>query len=233
MSAYSRPDILTLPSLPSEAVRLCIEKTQDLVILISPENLIAGVLQTSIFETADIHHWIGQPLASIVSPESQVKIPLLLENDAAHTDKNAIWRHINLIGFKGDNIPVQALYMKLTSEENQFRLLFCRDLRPMQDMSSRFSALHEDLMQENLLLRNTLEKQTRQAAKASGLEMDHLVNSIKQSSYKKVISDTVHNLERDCIRALLQEVGGDHVRAADLAGCDMKDWLVKVAMLKM
>ncbi len=232
MSAHSRPYHFNVPDLSAESVRLCIEKTHDLVLLISTDGCIAGAFQTHVFDSNDIHFWIGQALTSIVSPDSQIKIPLLLNNDASVHDSDAIWRHINLIGARRNTIPVRALYATLHNPNETIHCLFCRDLRPNQDMHNRFVALQQDLLHENSILQANL-RQNMQGPDAQHLTIGSIVNSIKQSSYQQVILDTIQSLERDCMRALLREVSGDHHRAATLAGCTLTDWLTKAATLKL
>lgn len=113
MSAHSQPALLNLPTLAVASVQDCIEKTHDLVLLLSADEHIAGVFQTRVFESRDIHFWIGQPLRGVVSADSQVKLPWLFDHDASQQDPQAIWRHINLLGLDGQHIPVRALFMTL------------------------------------------------------------------------------------------------------------------------
>lgn len=225
MNAYSRPYDLNIPALSPELVRLWIEKTQDLVLLISADERISGAFQSDVFNASDVNHWIGQPLIAMVSKESQVKVPMLLNNDASLDSSDAIWRHINLMDPHGNAIPVRALCMTLQNGNDLIRCLFCRDLRSIQDLNNRFIGIQQDLQTENFELRTSLLRADQ------SLDVRQIVGSIKQSSYQQVINETVQNLERDCIRALLSETNGDHHLAASLAGCELDDWLRKVTTL--
>jgi hypothetical protein len=232
MSAHSQPALLKLPTLTVGSVQDCVEKTHDLVLLISADEHIAGVFQTRVFESRDVHFWIGQPLRGVVSADTQVKLPVLFAHDAAQQDPQAIWRHINLLGLDGQPIPVRALFMTLQGEHDTLRCLFCRDLRSAQDTHDRFVTLHQDLLCENAHLRDQLI-QLRRDRSPAGLAIDPIVRSIKRSTYQKAIEETVENLERACMRALLMEAAGDHRRAAELAGCDIGLWLCKAAHLQL
>lgn len=232
MSAHSQPAILNLPTLSAESVRDCVEKTHDLVFLISADDHISGIFQTRVFEDSDIHFWIGQPLHRVVSADSQVKLPWLLDHDASQQDPQAIWRHINLLGWKGTQIPVRALFMTLHSDHETLRCLFCRDLRSAQEMHDRYMVLQQGLQQENDRLRAELSTPSWAPARLA-LQIDPIVRSIKRSTYQKAIEETVENLERACMRALLTEVAGDHRRAAELAGCELSDWLIKASHLQL
>ncbi len=232
MSANSQPAIPNLPPLSSGSIRDCVEKTHDLVFLISADDHIAGVFQTRVFEASDIHFWIGQALDQVVSADSRVKLPWLMEHDASQQDPQAIWRHINLVGWRRQQIPVRALFMTMNSEHQTLRLLFCRDLRSAQEMHNRYMILQQGLQQENSRLRTELEI-APSALPASSLQIDSIVRSIKRSTYQKAIDETVENLERACMRALLIEVAGDHRLAAELAGCELTDWLLKASHLQL
>jgi hypothetical protein len=232
MSAHSQPALLNLPTLAVASVQDCIEKTHDLVLLLSADEHIAGVFQSRVFESRDIHFWIGQPLRGVVSADSQVKLPWLFDHDASQQDPQAIWRHINLLGLDGQHISVRALFMTLRGEHETLRCLFCRDLRSAQHTHDRFVALQQDLLNENTHLRDQLTRLQRDRP-ASEVNIDPIVHSIKRSTYQKAIEETVENLERACMRALLSEVAGDHRRAAELAGCDIELWLYKAARLQL
>ena len=232
MNAFSRPYDLNIPALTPALVRLWMEKTQDLVLLISADESIAGAFQSNIFDMTDVNHWIGQPLTALVSKESQVKIPMLLKNDASLHHSDAIWRHINLTDHQGNTIPVRALYMTLQNDNDLMRCLVCRDLRSIQDLSNRFNGIQQDLQNENFELRASLQHK-EQVLDGQALNVQQIVGSIKQSTYKQVISEIVQSLERACMQALLNETAGDHQRAAQMAGCELKDWLNQAAALKI
>ena len=232
MNAQSRPYELDMPELSSKSVRLCAEKTQDLVLSITADGYIAGALQTNVFNSIDINFWIGQHLTSVASPDSKVKIPMLLDNDASLSASHAIWRHINLIGLNGNNIPVRAIYMTLKNPNQIIHCLFCRDLSSTQELNNRFIAAQQELLNKNYFLQSKLDEKISQLNNQH-LPVNFLVDSIKQFSYQKIINDAVNNLERECMRTLLLEAEGDHERAADIAKCDLKIWLAKAAHLKL
>jgi DNA-binding NtrC family response regulator len=99
-------------------------------------------------------------------------------------------------------------------------------------MHNRYMILQQGLQQENSRLRTELEI-APSALPASSLQIDSIVRSIKRSTYQKAIDETVENLERACMRALLIEVAGDHRLAAELAGCELTDWLLKASHLQL
>ncbi len=180
MSAHSRPALLNLPALTAGSMQDCIEKTHDLVLLISADERIAGVIQTRVFESHDIHFWIGQPLSGVVSADTRAKLPGLLAHDASQQDPKAIWRHINLLGLDGHPMPVRALFMTLRGEQETLQCLFCRDLRSVQDTHDQFVTLHQELLHENAHLRAQLT-QLQSNQTTAGIDIDPIVGSIKRS----------------------------------------------------
>ncbi len=180
MSAHSQPALLNLPALTVGSVQDCLEKTHDLVFLISADQRIAGVFQTRVFQSRDIHFWIGQPLSGVVSTDTQVKLPELLAHDASQHDPKAIWRHINLLGLDGHPMPVRALFMTLRGEHETLQCLFCRDLRSVQDTHDQFVTLHQELLHENAHLRAQLT-QLQSDRSTAGLDIAPIVRSIKRS----------------------------------------------------
>lgn len=228
MNAFSRPFAVTLPALSPDWVQLWIEKTQDLVFMLDRDAQIAGVFQNQTYAQEDVHHWIGQNLASIVSAESQPKLPLLFENDVAQQGADARWRHINLMDRQGGLVPVLSRCMSLPGGES-LRALFCRDLRSMQDLNNRFISVQQALEQDNLALRARMQAQGTPQNGAATLPIACVVESIKQNTYEQAIAETVQNLEKQCLHALLQEAGGIPARAAELAGLSLQQWLDKAA----
>lgn len=232
MNASSQPFPVELPSLPSEQVRLWMEKTQDLVFLLDGVDRIAYVFQDGSFHTQDAHHWIGQSLEAVVSVESRVKIPLLLANDAAQDDSDARWRHINLTGFSQNNVPVLARYMTLPGDQAVSRALFCRDLRTLEAMNHRFLSLQQELERSHMSMRNKLTLKERQLARAqAAVSVQGMLHAIDRSTYTQAIRETVNHLERQCLHALLDDARGDPALAAKRAGLSMDEWLNKKAQL--
>ena len=232
MNASSQPRPVELPSLPSEYVQRWMEKTQDLVFLLDELDHIAYVFQDGTFHRDDAHHWIGQSLHSVVSVESRVKIPLLLDNDAARDDSDARWRHINLLGCRDNNIPILARYMRFPGDRPFTRTVFCRDLRAVQEISQRFLSVQQELEQSHQAWRRDLMAKERQLTQGQpAIHISGVVASIKKSTYAQAIRDTVTHLERQCLQALLDDARGDPARAADLAGLTLEEWLAKKAAL--
>lgn len=230
MATASYPQSVKLPSLTPAWVRLCIEMTQDLTLFIDHRTIVIDAIRAESYSAADVSHWIGLPLRSIVGAESAGKIDLLISNDVSEPSSDARWRHINLLGGDGSILPVLARYLVLKSDAEDVRMLVLRDLRPMQAANERFiSAQRETEHQYNERVRqleNTIQVlQTRMIADAS---VEGVLEKIGDSPLSKVISETANSLERRCLLAILQEAGGSHEVAAKVAKMPLEAWMNKV-----
>lgn len=232
MNAYSRPRDIRLPPLSSQGVQRWMEKTQDLVLLLDAADRIAGVFQSEVFAAVDLYHWVGQDLNAIVSADSRPKLPPMLANDLARDGSDARWRHINLLGQSGQMLPVLARCMGLTGH-GPVKAVFCRDLRPLQAVNDRWLAAQREWEHSNQALRERLLSQDATRSMAPTLDTDRLLQMIQQTTYAQVIRETVQDLERQCLQALLRDAGGDHARAAGMAGMGLSEWLEKLAALRV
>ncbi len=232
MNAYYSPQPLTLPTLSPEWVQIWLERTQDLVLLLDETNCIAGVFQAGEFATDDLYHWVGQNLIDCVSADSSPKLASLLYNDAALDSLDARWRHINLLGFHGQVIPVLTKCMTMPAE-GFAKVVFCRDLRPLQDVTHKFLAIQQELEQSNQLLRDRLQVKDWVRPLSKVLDTNGMLQMIKQTTYLQAIRETVTTLERQCLQALLDEAGGDHVRAAEMAGLSLVEWRDKLSFFEI
>ncbi len=60
-----------------------------------------------------------------------------------------------------------------------------------------------------------------------------MLQMIKQTTYLQAIRETVTTLERQCLQALLDEAGGDHVRAAEMAGLSLVERRDKLSFFEI
>lgn len=232
MNAYSRPRTIVLPTLSPEWVRVWMEKTQDLVLLLDDSDCIAAFFHGGAFAADDLYYWIGQNLAAIVSGDSSPKLIPLLANDAASESVDARWRHINLLGLQSQVIPVLARCMSLPGD-GFAKAVFCRDLRQLQEATHKFLAIQQELENSNQSLRDQLQKKDSMQSATEVPSTHGMLQMIKQTTYVQAIKESVVILERQCLQALLDEAGGDHVRAARMAGLSLTEWQEKLALFEI
>jgi len=227
-TAHRPPE--TLPALSSDWVRLLIQKTQDLTLLINDHTIVIDVFHSDGFSATDVSNWIGHPLRSIVGPESVGKIDLLLSNDASETASDARWRHINLVGMGGTFIPVLARFLVLKDNAQEAQILVLRDLRSLQAANDRFAAAQRELEHD---FSERLRKLDRPAQAAIDFSVGHVLERVGSCAFDKVIAETASALEKRCLMALLQDSGGSHEVAARTARIPLGDWIGKLKKHKL
>lgn len=230
MATAHHPQSARLPALSAARVRLLIEKTQDLTLLIDHDLIVIDALQTEAFSTADVSHWIGHPLKSILGPESLEKLDILLLNDVSEDSSDIRWRHINLSSSRGGFIPVLARYLVLKGELEETRMLVMRDLRAQQTTNDRFAAAQRETeltytkrLQE---LQGTIQSLTnRIVSDVSDVSVEHILAQVENARFDKVIADTARSLEKRCLLAILQGSGGNHELAAKTVKMSIDEWM--------
>lgn len=225
MATALRPQTDILPALSSGWVRLFIEKTQDLTLVIDHDTVVIDAFHSEGFSTNEVSHWIGHPVRSIVGPESVGKIDLLLSNDVSENTADARWRHINLVGQAGTFIPVLARYMVLKSIAQEAQVLVLRDLRSLQAANDRFAAAQRELEYD---FSERLKKLESTARASVDFSVGRILERIEGSAFDKVIAETASALERRCLVALLKDAGGNHDLAAKAARMTLEDWIGKL-----
>lgn len=138
MTAYSRPARPDLPALTPSALGQYLDLTQDLVLLLDDDDVVSYVYQDHTLFNEDSFMWVGRTFESILSVESRAKVRLILDNDVQDASSDARWRHINLNRLNAPSLPVLARYTRIVGDAVQARLIFCRDLRPLEEANQRF-----------------------------------------------------------------------------------------------
>lgn len=223
------------PALSSSWLRLLIEKTQDLSLIIDDDTTIIEVLYSDSFATEDVSGWTGLPLRSIVGPESVGKIDVLLSNDIGQPNSDARWRHINLVTGAGAFLPVLARYMALINDSRETRVVILRDLRAQQAANDRFIDAQRELEFEysERIRKLTPPDRVRAAAEVEGIPVEHVLAQMGKSSLDKVIAETATALEKRCLMTILQEADGQHSIAAKVARMPLETWMDRVKRHKL
>lgn len=220
---------VTLPALSSAWVRMLIDKTQDLTLFIDHNSIVIDAVHSDSFSAADVAHWIGHPVRSIVGPESLGKIDVLMSTDVSETSSAVPWRHINLVGAAGSFIPVLARYLVLRSDAEEAHMLVLRDLRPLQVANDRFLAAQREMeYQYNEKLRKLETARSLTGPGTADAPVESVLAQIERSPFDRVIAETAAALEKRCLMAILQEADGSHEVAAKAAKLPLDAWMDKI-----
>ena len=232
MNAFRRPTEVLLPELSSRSFKSLIEKTQDLVLLLDGANHVVGFFQEDLFNEIDLHSWIGRKFSDILCNDSINKLKPLLENDAAKEYTDARWRHVNLQGHDSRVIPVLSKAMSFQGD-TFVKAIFCRDLRPIERKNNNFIEAQQQLEVVNQSLRNKLSEKELQFLQKEHVNEKKLLLSIHKTSYTEVIKESVANLERQCLKALLKEANGNEQLAAKMSGLQMDELQEKIKLYQV
>jgi DNA-binding NtrC family response regulator len=113
------------------------------------------------------------------------------------------------------------------------KAVFCRDLRQLQEATHKFLAIQQELENSNQSLRDQLQKKHPMQSANEVPSTHGMLQMIKQTTYVQAVKETVIILERQCLQALFDEAGGDHVHAARMAGLSLTEWQEKLALFEI
>jgi transcriptional regulator with PAS, ATPase and Fis domain len=232
MNAFRLPQEVLLPELSAQGFKSLLEKSQDLVLLLDTANVVVGFIQDELFNEIDLHNWIGQNFSDILCNDSIKKLKPLLENDAAKEYTDARWRHVNLQGHDSRVIPVLTKAMSFQGD-TFVKAIFCRDLRATEKQINKFIEMQQQFEVVNQSLRNKLSEKELQLLQNEQVNEKKLLLSIHNTSYKEVIKESVANLERQCLKALLKEANGNKQLAAKLSGLQMDELQEKIKLYQV
>lgn len=232
MNAFRLPLEVLLPELSSQGFKSLLEKSQDLVLLLDTANVVVGCIQDELFSEIDLHNWIGQNFSDILCSDSINKLKPLLENDAAKEYTDARWRHVNLQGHDSRVIPVLTKAMSFQGD-TFVKVIFCRDLRATEKQINKFVEMQQQFEVVNQSLRNKLSEKELQFLQNEQVNEKKLLLSIHNTSYKEVIKESVVNLERQCLKALLKEANGNKQLAAKISGLQMDELQEKIKLYQV
>lgn len=212
------PPRVALPPLDPVQAEAALFSAADFVFSLSPDDVIVAAHAALDRDILTVGHWIGRPLAEVVSPDSRGKIAPLLGNDAALTGADARWRHLNFDTADDRSVPLLVKHLGLDGHGRAVRLLIARDLRPVGAMQRQFqSVLH----------------QIEAAAQGDGRApmagvcplgaRGGLTARLGAQPLDMIIAEVARTLERICLREALDRAGGDRTRAAEILGLSPAD----------
>lgn len=146
------PPLRSLGDLDAEAASMLVAAAADIVFIIDP----AGIVRDATCQTEDLAAelasepgWLGRPWRDLVTPESRDKVDQLLAAAAPGPPK---WRHINLIGHAGIDVPIMCAAVRVGAEGRT--IAFGRDLRPVSVLQQRLVSTQQSLERDYLRYRN-------------------------------------------------------------------------------
>ncbi len=113
------------------------------------------------------------------------------------------------------------------------KAIFCRDLRATEKQNNKFVEMQKQFEVVNQSLRNKLSEKELQLLQNEQVNEKKLLLSIHNTCYTEVIKESVANLERQCLKALLKEANGNKQLAAKMSGLQMDELQEKIKLYKI
>ncbi|MDI9330868.1 MAG: hypothetical protein QM527_06090 [Alphaproteobacteria bacterium] len=215
-----------LDHLPPEWVKRWLEKIHDLSMLIDVDGQILDLWHSADYEESDLRYWRGRTIESVLSSDTRFKLASILEQELAPSTSPTVWRHVNLLGHEGNQLPILAVCMGLSEHAQGLKLMVCRDLRPNQATQLQFIQAHQEIEQTLLAIRSEAQKPLWNGGQPPP-DTDW-ATWVRRTSLAQVLQRTSRSIERQCFQALLTEAAGDHVLCAQWAGISQDDWMRRV-----
>jgi transcriptional regulator PpsR len=146
------PPLRSLGDLDAESASMLVAAAADIVFIIDP----AGIVRDATCQTENLAAelaaepgWLGRPWRDLVTPDSRDKVDQLLAAAAPGPPK---WRHVNLIGRAGTDVPIMCAAVRVGAAGRT--IVFGRDLRPVSVLQQRLVSTQQSLERDYLRYRN-------------------------------------------------------------------------------
>jgi transcriptional regulator PpsR len=147
------PPLRSLGDLDAESAAMLVAAAADLALIVDS----AGIVRDAAWQTEQLaqdigsdHAWLGRPWRDLVAVESRAKIDQL-RGDAAVPGPPK-WRHINLIGRPGVEVPIMCATVRLGADGRI--VAFGRDLRPVSVLQQRLMNAQQSIERDYSRFRN-------------------------------------------------------------------------------
>ena len=221
MSPLTVPPSATLPSLGSKDLKALVDHTYDVLIALDAEGRIVSVSQDIELKPMDLYGWIGANFQEILTEESRVKLPLLLDHSFTTSSGSSLWRHINLRFGPDQVLPILAKYAEFdNSSGSAVGFVFGRDLRPLQRLQSKLSESHNEVVKSYEQLAQVVnQKSLLLDQKISELvPYDQIIADAESSSLGQSLEQFFQTVKRNVVRRKLQKTNGNIAEVASSMG---------------
>lgn len=211
--------------LSSQDLQALVEHTYDLLIALDDAGKVLSVSQDIDLPAMSLYDWIGTPLSDVLTAESLVKLPLLME-DAFSVDSGPTrWRHINLR--MGQQIlPILAKYAEFRDKSGAVsRLVFGRDLRPLQRLQSQLVASHDKVVKnyEELIQAVSAKSEALDERSAELIPYDQIAQQAHNSTLDQALKPFVQRVRTEIVVRKLRQNHQNVQRSAQELGLSVAE----------
>jgi hypothetical protein len=225
MSPLTTPPSACLPPLSSRDLHALVEHTYDLLISLDTDGKVLSVSQDIELSPMGLYDWIGTPFLDVLTVESRVKLAALLEDPFTADSGPVRWRHINLrIG--QEILPILAKYTEFRDASGVVtRLMFGRDLRPLQRLHNQLVQSHDAVVRNYEELIQAVNQKSLELGrqKADLIPYDDLVRQAKRLTLDRAITSFVGQVRDQVVLRWLTQNNQDVALSAQDLGLSVDE----------
>jgi transcriptional regulator with PAS, ATPase and Fis domain len=202
-----------------------VEHTYDLLIALDETGKVLSVSQDIDLPAMSLYEWIGTPFSEVLTVESLVKLPLLREDAFTVDSGPKRWRHINLR--MGQQIlPILAKYTEFRDKSGMIsRLVFGRDLRPIQRLQSQLVSSHDKVVKnyEGLIQAVSEKSQALDRLSAELIPYDQISQQAQGIGLDQALAPFVQRVRSEVVARKLQQTHQNIERSAQELGLSLAE----------
>jgi transcriptional regulator with PAS, ATPase and Fis domain len=225
MSPLTTPPSARLPILSSQDLQALVEHTYDLVIALDDAGKVLSVSQDIDLSPMSLYNWIGTPFSEVLTVESLVKLPLLTEDAFTANSGSTRWRHINL-RMGQQVLPILAKYTEFTDQSGVIsRLIFGRDLRPLQRLQSQLVASHDKVVKnyEELIQAVSEKSQALDQRSSELIPYDQISQQARSMTLDQALGPFVQQVRTEVITRKLRQTQQNVAQSAQELGLSVAE----------
>lgn len=207
MSPLTTPPSAWLPPLNSRDLRALVEHTYDLLISLDTDGKVLSVSQNIDLSPMGLYDWIGTPFLDVLTVESRVKLAALFDDPFTADSGSVRWRHINL-RLGQQVLPILAKYTEFRDASGVVsRLMFGRDLRPLQRLQNQLVQSHDAVVKNYEELIQAVSQKSLALDRQQGdlIPYDDLVQQAKRLTLDQAMAPFVEQVrDQVALRQLIQ-----------------------------
>lgn len=211
--------------LSSQDLQALVEHTYDLLIALDDAGKVLSVSQDIDLSPMSLYNWIGTPFSEVLTVESLVKLPLLMEDAFTVGSGSTRWRHINL-RMGQQVLPILAKYTEFKDKSGVIsRLIFGRDLRPLQRLQSQLVASHDKVVKNYEELIQAVSEKS-QALDQRGSELipyDQISQQARSMTLDQALGFFVQQVRTEVITRKLRQTQQNVAQSAQELGLSMAE----------
>jgi hypothetical protein len=225
MSPLTTPPSARLPILSSQDLQALVEHTYDLLIALDDAGKVLSVSQDIDLSPMSLYNWIGTPFSEVLTVESLVKLPLLMKDAFTAGSGSTRWRHINLR--TGQQVlPILAKYTEFTDQWGVIsRLIFGRDLRPLQRLQSQLVASHDKVVKnyEELIQAVSEKSQALDQRLSELIPYDQISQQARSMTLDQALEPFVQQVRTEVIIRKLRQTQQNIAQSAQELGLSVAE----------